>query len=80
MITVPKKPLFFVIPYLGPLSLQTKSLKGILNGCKLQIVFNSLNKLSNAFRVKDRFPKELTSGVVYKFSVNTAMNLIMVNV
>ena len=44
VIAVPKKTLFLVLPYLGPLSLQTrtklrKSLKGILNCCKLQIVF-----------------------------------------
>ena len=69
---VPKKPLFLVLPYLGLLSLQTrtklrKSLKGILNCCKLQIVFKSQNKLTNTFRFKDRIPKELTSGVVYKF-------------
>ena len=43
VITVLKKNLFLVLPYLGPLSLQTriklrKSLKGILNCCKLQIV------------------------------------------
>ena len=72
VITVPKKTLFLVVPYLGPLSLQTriklrKSLKEILNCCKLQIVFESQNKLANAFRFKDRIPKELTSGVIYKF-------------
>ena len=72
VITVPKKTLVLVFPYLGPLSLQTrtklrKSLKGILNCCKLQIVFKSQNKLAKAFRFKDRIPKELTSGVVYKF-------------
>ena len=72
MITVPKKTLFLVLPYLGPLSLQTrtklrKPLKGILNCCKLQIVFKSQNKLAKTFRFKDRIPKELTSGVVYKF-------------
>ena len=44
VITVPKKPLFLVPPYLEPLSLQTKTklrklLIGILNCCKLQIVF-----------------------------------------
>ena len=44
-----------------------KSLKGILNCCKLKIVFKSQNKLANAFRFKDRIPKDLTSGVVYKF-------------
>ena len=58
--------------YLGPLSLQTrtklkKSLKGILNCCKLKIVFKSQNKLAKSFRFKDRTPKELTHGVVYKF-------------
>ena len=34
---------------------------------KLQIVFKSQNKLANVFCFKDRIPKELTSGVVYKF-------------
>ena len=69
VITVPKKTLFLVLPYLGPLSLQTrtklrKSLKGILNCCKLHIVFKSQKKLAKAFRLKDRIPKEC---VVYKF-------------
>ena len=62
VITVPKKTLFLVIPYLGPLSLQTrtklrKSLKGTLNCCKLQIEFKSQNKLAKAFRFKDCIPK-----------------------
>ena len=30
-------------------------------------MFKSQNKLANAFHFKDRIPKELTSGVVYKF-------------
>ena len=72
VITVRKKTWFLVLPYLGPLSLQTrtklrKSLKGILNCCKLQIMFKSQNKLAKAFRFKNRIPKELTSGVVHKF-------------
>ena len=46
VITVLKKTLFLVVPDLGTLSLETrtklrKSLKGILNCCKLQIVFKS---------------------------------------
>ena len=69
---MPKKTLFLVLPYLGSLSLQTrtklrKPFKGILNCCKLQIVFKSQNKLAKVFLFKDRIPKELTSGVVYKF-------------
>ena len=58
VITVPKKALFLVLLYLGPLSLQTRT--------KLQIVFKSQDKLAKAFNFKDRIPRELTSGVVYK--------------
>ena len=53
VIPMHKKPLFLVLLYLGPLlSLQTRtklrnSVKGILNGCKLQITI----------RFKDRNPK-----------------------
>ena len=70
--TVPKKTFFLVLPYVEPLSLQTRTklrkyVKGILNCCKLQIVFKSQNKLAKAFRFNDCIPKELTSGVVYKF-------------
>ena len=43
-----------------------KSLKDIRNCCKLQIVFKSQNKLVNDFLFKDRIPKELISGVLYK--------------
>ena len=72
MITVPKTTLFLVLPYLGSLSLQTrtklrKSLKDIFNCCKLHIVFKSQNKLGKAFRFKDRIPREPTSGDDYKF-------------
>ena len=84
VVTVPKKTLFIVLLYLGQLSLQTrtklrKSLKGILNCCKLQIVLKSQNKLAKAFRFKDSIHKELTSGVVINFSVDSAMNPVMVN-
>ena len=69
VITVPEKTFFLVLLYLGLLALQTrtklrKSLKSILNCCKLQIVFRSQNKLAKTFNFKDRIPKELTSGVV----------------
>ena len=66
--------MFLALPYPGPLSLQTrsnlkKSLKGILNCCKLQ------NKLSTAFRFKDCIPKSglALSGLI-SFSVNSVMN------
>ena len=69
-VTVEKKPLVLVLPYLGSISLQTrtklkKSLKN--NCCKLQIVFKNKTRLGNNFHFKDRIPKDLTSGVVHKF-------------
>ena len=69
--TVEKKTLIFSLPYLGDVSLQTrtklrKSFKGILNCCKLQIVFKSQRKLANVFWFKDHLPFDLVSCVVYK--------------
>ena len=70
--TVERKPLRLALPYLGTISLQTKtklqkSIKGVLNCCKLQVIFKSQNKLCNNFHFKDPVPQILTSGVVYKF-------------
>ena len=72
VLTVEKKRLVLVLPYLGITSLQTRTklqqaLKGVLNCCKLEIVFRCQTRLSNSFRYKDPIPKELISGVVYKF-------------
>ena len=69
LITVEKKTLFLTLPQLGEISLQTrtklrKSLKGLLNSCKLQIVFKSQRELSNVFCSKDCLPSDLVSGVV----------------
>ena len=71
-LTVETKPLVLVLPYLGSISLQTrtklkKSLQSILNCCKLQIVFKNKTRLGNNFHFKDQIPKDLTSGVIYKF-------------
>ena len=67
--TVEKKPLVLVLPYLGSISLQTrtklkKSFKNILNCRKLQIVFKNKARLGSNFY----------------FNVDTVMNPIMVNV
>ena len=69
--TVEKKTLILSLPYLGDISLQTrtkfrKSFKNILKCCKLQIVFKSQRKLANVFRFKDRLPFDF--GVVYKYT------------
>ena len=71
--TVEKKTLILSLPYLGNVSLQTrtklkKSFKSILNCCKLQFVFKSQRKLASVFRFKDRLPYDLVSGVVYKYT------------
>ena len=73
LIIVEKKTLFLSSPYLGEISLWTrtklrKSLKDLLNSCKLEIVFKSQRKLSNVFRFKDRLPSDLVSGAVYKYT------------
>ena len=70
--TVKKKRLLLVLPYLGIIFLQTRTklqqaLKGVLNCCKLEIVFKCQARLSNSFRYKDPIPKDLIFGVVYKF-------------
>ena len=44
-----------------------KCIKGVLNCCKLQVIFKSQNKLCNNFCFKDLVPQILTSSVVYKF-------------
>ena len=70
--TVERKHLLLVLPYLGVISLQTRTklqqaIKCVLNCCKLEIAFKCQTKLSNTFRFKDLIPKDLISGVVYKF-------------
>ena len=67
-----KKRFLLVLPYLGIISLQTKTklhqaLQVALNCFKLGIVFKCQTKYFNSFRYKDPIPKDLISGVVYKF-------------
>ena len=65
--TVEKKNLFLSLPYLGEISLQTrtklrKSFESLLNSCKLQIFFKSQRKLSSVFHFKDCLTFDLVSG------------------
>ena len=69
-LTVEKKTLVLVLPYLGSISLLTKNklkkaLKNILNCSKMQTVFKNKTRLYNNFHFKDQISKYLTSGVVY---------------
>ena len=70
-LTNEKKPLVLALPYLGSISVQTrtklkKSLKNIVNCSKLQIVFKSKTTLCNNFNFTDRILRDLTSSVVSK--------------
>ena len=82
-LTVEKKPLFLVLPYLGSIFLETrtklkKSLKNILSCFKLQIECKNETRLGNNFHFKDQILKDLTSGAFINFSVDSAMSPIMV--
>ena len=64
VLTVKNRPPELVLSYLATISLQTrtklqKSIKGILNCCKLHAIFKSQNKLSNKFNFKDPIPQIL---------------------
>ena len=73
ILTVPKKELFIVLPYLGTLSSNLKRklgtcLKNSLPQCNIKIIIKSANRLSSLFCFKDVIPKELQCHLGYKFS------------
>ena len=43
-------------------------MKNTLHHCKFQAIFKNEKKLSNMFRLKDRVPYYLVSGVVYEYT------------
>ena len=70
--TVEEEPLLLVLPYIGIISLKTRTklqqaLKGVLNCCKLEIVFKCQTRLSNSCIYNTPIPKDLISGAVSKF-------------
>ena len=72
LITVPKKDVLIVLPFLGKFSLNLRSrlyncFNKMLPQCNIKVIFQSKNRLSNLFRFKDSIPKELCSHIVYKF-------------
>lgn len=71
--TVPKKELMIILPFLGTTSWKIKndlirSLRKTVPFCKLKIVFKTSKRLSSCFMFKDKFPKSLMSGVIYKYT------------
>ena len=71
-LTVRKKSIVLALLYLDLISSKPRTklkklLKVILICCKLQAVLKNKTRLDNNFHFKDQIPKDLTSGVVYKF-------------
>ena len=84
ILTTEINPFVLVLPYLCPISSQTittlmRSLRNILNCCKMQIVFKKKIRLGDKSHYKDRFPKILLLLLFISFSVDSAMSPIMVN-
>ena len=72
LLTVPKKKLCLVLPFLGKMSALVKSgltrlLHKHLPFCKVKIVFKSSNQLTNYFSFKDVVPEPLCSFQIYNF-------------
>lgn len=68
--TVPRKEVLIMLPYLGSLSLALK--KSLIRSIKiptvkLKVLFLPGNRLSSYFKFKDAYPSSLKSGVVYHY-------------
>ena len=73
MLTVPKKELYLVLPYMGKMLALVKSglarsLHKRLPFCKVKIVFKTSNGLRNYFSFKDIVPEPLRSCHFYNFT------------
>ena len=73
MLTVSKKQLFLVLPFMGKMSALVKSglarsLNKRLTFCKVKIVFKTSNRLKNYFSFKDVVPEPLRSCQIYNFT------------
>ena len=72
----PKKEVIIMLPFLGSISWKTKndlfrSLKNAAPDIKLKIIFKTCRRLSSFFSFKDKLPKSLVSGVIYKYTCAT---------
>ena len=72
ILTVPKKQLYLVLPFMRKMSALVKSglvrsLHKRLPFCKVKIVFRTSNRLTNYFSFKDVVPEPLRSCQIYNF-------------
>ena len=73
MLTVPKKQLYLVLPFMGKMSALVKSglarsLHKRLPFCKVKIAFKTSNRLKNYFSFKDVVCEPLRSCQIYNFT------------
>ena len=71
--SVSKKEFMVVLPFLGVSSLKIKknlinSFRELLPFSKLKVVFKTSKRLSSLFIFKDKIPKSLVSGIIYKYT------------
>ena len=83
LITVPKKDVLIVLPFLGQFSLNLRSrlyhcFNKTLPQCNIKIIFQSKNRLSNLFDLKTVFPKNFVPILFTNFCVVIATLLFMV--
>ena len=72
VLTVPKKELLVVLPFLGTFSLNLrkrlyKAVSKSLPQCNIIVIFQSKNRLISLFKFKGSIPLYLHSYVIYKF-------------
>ena len=72
LLTVPKKELLVVLPFLGTFSLNLrkrlyKAVSKSLPQCNIKVIFQSKNRLSSLFKFKESILLYLRSQVTYKF-------------
>ena len=70
--TVPKRDLLLVLPFLGTFFLNLrkllyKSASKSLPQCNIKVIFQSKNRWSSFFKLKDSIPFYLHSHLIYKF-------------
>ena len=71
LLTVKKREVTIVLPYLGKLSLQMvkrlqRTLAKHLSNCNLRVIFKVQRRLQQCFRFKDKIPEALRSYIVYQ--------------
>ena len=82
LVTVPKKDVLLVLPFLGQFSLNLRSrlyncFNKMLPQCNIKVIFQSKNRLTNLLRFNHSIPKELPT-LFTNFCVVIATLLVMV--